>query len=92
MARTKTKPQTTIEERTHFVGIYTPRNSEPRIEILREEIDGDKSTNLGVKKSLTYAQMQQTAAFATFKQTLGIADGTILFVAMRDLFDDLCEE
>jgi hypothetical protein len=92
MATIIQKPATQIERRTYFTGISTPNGGDPVIEILREEIDGTKTTQLGVKKRIAWQELKTTTQFATFKTSLGITDGDAFFVALRDLFDNLCEQ
>lgn len=92
MAITITKPAAQIERRTYFSQIATPHNGIPTVEILREEIEGDRVTKLGIVKKLTYPQLMAKPQFADFLTAIGCPNGMVFFTALRDLYDNVCEE
>lgn len=89
MAITRQKPSVQIEERTHFIGIYTPKGGEPLIYVLREEVEGDKTHNLGEKARITWAQLKEHPAFPAFANKLGLNDPDLLLTSLAQLCDDL---
>lgn len=93
MSIIRQKPAIEVEERTHCVQILTPKGLPPSLEILREEVDTTTavSTNLGLKKAMTWAALAGTPQFAAFMTTLGLTNPAVFFGGLRDLFDNLCD-
>lgn len=92
MSIMKQKPATQIEERTHFIGIHTPKGGEPSVYVLREEVTEEKTQNLGEKARVTWTQLKEHPAFPAFAKTLGLADPDLLLTALAQLCDDITTE